>query len=343
MAQGYFTPGDTGLQVRTVIDSNFTELYERVFSGLRIEDYVSTFADLPPFADHSGEFWWVLTGTGSTILLNRKDAGLYRSDGAKWVFSSVQVEYYLTDASFRLSEDIDSTKQMQFQLDQISTGTTRTLTIPDQSGIVALTSDLTSYVKVDGTQATEVDLGGQDLSNVGSGSFGNNLNIQRNNNLGSVDFTVLNSGTGSQSRARIIAQNDLGGDAFIFSNSSGYTGVVGWTNKAIIGSGKLGGRRTAWDRAFGELPGLSGQFRRRTLGRPVPAAGQGPSLSEVRRLAEARDDLVRATLFPHGATQGVASQPRGGSVPGHGILPRGQPRQHPASGRETGGRATGDY
>jgi microcystin-dependent protein len=55
------------------------------------------------------------------------------------------------DNLFRIFDDGDSTKEVAFQVSGVSTGTTRTLTVPDASGTIALTSDLASYQPLDAT------------------------------------------------------------------------------------------------------------------------------------------------------------------------------------------------
>ena len=49
------------------------------------------------------------------------------------------------DNQFKLFDEGDPTKELAFQLSGITTGTTRTLTVPDASGIIALISDLTTH------------------------------------------------------------------------------------------------------------------------------------------------------------------------------------------------------
>jgi len=48
----------------------------------------------------------------------------------------------LTDSTTFFQDDADNTKKLQFQLSGISTGTTRTLTVPNNSGTIALVSDI---------------------------------------------------------------------------------------------------------------------------------------------------------------------------------------------------------
>jgi len=50
------------------------------------------------------------------------------------------------DNSFTLVDNIDNTKTAKFQLDQIATGQIRTMTVPNKSGTLAMTSDVTTYL-----------------------------------------------------------------------------------------------------------------------------------------------------------------------------------------------------
>lgn len=80
MAQQIINNGETGLQVRTKLNANFTDLYTGKDSVT-----VNTFADLPAPATVSGQKYWVLTSTG-VFLVNRKSKGSYYSDGAAWSY-----------------------------------------------------------------------------------------------------------------------------------------------------------------------------------------------------------------------------------------------------------------
>ena len=83
-----------------------------------------------------------------TWLLGRKPAGIYirtantgtRADD--WTYAGAFPDVF-NDANFLLYDNADSTKNLQFQLSGLTTGTTRTLTVPDASGTIALTSDIT--------------------------------------------------------------------------------------------------------------------------------------------------------------------------------------------------------
>jgi len=55
----------------------------------------------------------------------------------------------LLDTNFTIQDDGDNTKQAKFQASGISTATTRTYTLPNANGTIALTSDLSGYQPLD--------------------------------------------------------------------------------------------------------------------------------------------------------------------------------------------------
>jgi hypothetical protein len=67
------------------------------------------------------------------------------------------------DNVFEIFDNTDNTKKLAFQASGITTGTTRTLTIPNANGTIALTSDLASYVPYTGA-TTSVNLGANNLT-----------------------------------------------------------------------------------------------------------------------------------------------------------------------------------
>ena len=74
-----------------------------------------------------------------TWLLNRKPAGIYirtantGTRASDWTYAGEFPDVF-SDANFVLYDNGDSTKNLQFQLSGITTGTTRTLTIANRSG-----------------------------------------------------------------------------------------------------------------------------------------------------------------------------------------------------------------
>lgn len=134
MAQEFFLPGDSGGEVRGVIDDNFTQLFTLVENKIIIQGTETTYALLTsnqPPASHTGEYWIVTTATGSVITFNRKSSGLYRSDGATWIYTGIDMEYRLTDTNFLVADDGDNTKRMRFEVSQVTTGTTRVISPAD--------------------------------------------------------------------------------------------------------------------------------------------------------------------------------------------------------------------
>lgn len=93
----------------------------------------STQHEIPVFADTTGK---VLAGSG----LITDGAGTL-TDGA----IGTDVVINTNDGNFNFFDDSDPTKQCRFRLGEIATGTTRTITIPDASGKVALLQDGVIY------------------------------------------------------------------------------------------------------------------------------------------------------------------------------------------------------
>ena len=75
----------------------------------------------------------------------------------------------LTDSTTFFQDDADNTKKLQFQLSAIATGTTRTLTAPNNSGTIALVSDIgTATLTItpgSGISGTEVIFGANATTN----------------------------------------------------------------------------------------------------------------------------------------------------------------------------------
>ncbi len=86
----------------------------------------------------------------------------------QWVFSAVAqtlLNKSLSDSTTYIIDNLDGTKKLQFQCSGITTGTTRTLTIPDVSGTIALVSDKLSAFAA----TTSAELAGVISDETGSG------------------------------------------------------------------------------------------------------------------------------------------------------------------------------
>lgn len=110
------------------------------------------------------------------------------------------------DNVFEIYDNTDNTKKLAFEASGITTGTTRTLTIPNASGTIALTSNLASYVPYTGATGA-VNLGANNLT-VDTNTF---FVDATNNRVGigtatpNNALTVSTNGT-SQSNAGFISQ-----------------------------------------------------------------------------------------------------------------------------------------
>lgn len=109
-----------------------------------IDGEVQNFSALPetlgtPAVDSA----YLVREAEGTWLINRKPAGIYirtantgvRADD--WTYAGAFPDVF-NDANFLLYDNADSTKNLAFQLSGITTGTTRTLTVPDASGTFPL-------------------------------------------------------------------------------------------------------------------------------------------------------------------------------------------------------------
>lgn len=79
-------------------------------------------------------------------LINRKPAGIYvrtANAGAltDWTYAGTLPDVF-SDANFRVYDDGDTSREMAFSLGGITAGNVRTVTIPDKSGTMAMTSDI---------------------------------------------------------------------------------------------------------------------------------------------------------------------------------------------------------
>lgn len=123
---------------------------------------VANYSALPSASLYPGEIYLVLAPEG-LWLLNRKEAGLYKSDGSSWLRLGGWTDAF-SDANIAIYNDSDNSKIAKFTAASISTLTTRTYTLQDQDGIIALTTDipnLWSVQQIDDTSVADTVFGGQ--------------------------------------------------------------------------------------------------------------------------------------------------------------------------------------
>ena len=175
MAQQQLIGNEKASVFRGKLNDNFTELYGLTENKLIVQGFEDNYADLTtnrPAADYIDEWWGVNNAQGNVVTFNRKPSGIYKSDGTTWKYQGISLDYVLVDNNFALSDNNDNTKKVQFELSGISTSTTRTLTIPNSNGVIALLNDLHDPVTV--TDSSEIDftLTNQDITaSIKSGSI----------------------------------------------------------------------------------------------------------------------------------------------------------------------------
>lgn len=131
-------------------------------NGIQVTD-ISSSQNITNKTFQSGNSWNGNTvtvpygGTGATTL-----TGILKGNGTSAINSATaEVDYVtptgtgtLTNKTFTdnvtyFQDNTDNSKKMQFELSGLSTTTTRTLTIPNANGTIALTSDLSGYQPLD--------------------------------------------------------------------------------------------------------------------------------------------------------------------------------------------------
>ena len=103
---------------------------------------VDTFANLPDPTINDGEYWVVDQPTGTWILGTRREAGIYKAVSGVWVYRGADVPYYLLDDQFTIKDGTDNTKQLGFEVDNVTPGQRRIATWQDKDITVAGLDDL---------------------------------------------------------------------------------------------------------------------------------------------------------------------------------------------------------
>jgi hypothetical protein len=111
---------------------------------------VDNYSQLPDAVESAGDIYIVINSSG-VWFINRHEKGLYRSNGTTWIRLGDYVEMFRDD-NFEIFDNDDATRKVKFEVGGVSTGTTRTITVPNKSGTLAFTDDISSS-----TQLWELD------------------------------------------------------------------------------------------------------------------------------------------------------------------------------------------
>jgi hypothetical protein len=105
-----------------------------------IDGEVATYADLPLDGSAALNSAWLVRTASGVWPVSRKQAGIYirtatggSSRDADYTYAGTMPDVF-SDSQFLLYDNSDSTRNLQFDLGSITTGTTRTLTAPNASG-----------------------------------------------------------------------------------------------------------------------------------------------------------------------------------------------------------------
>lgn len=109
-----------------------------------IDGEVAGYTDLPLDETAALDSAWLVREASGVWPVSRKQAGIYirtatggTSRDADWTYAGTLPDVF-SDANFTVYDDADPTKAVQLSAAGITAGTTRTLTVPDASGTVAL-------------------------------------------------------------------------------------------------------------------------------------------------------------------------------------------------------------
>jgi hypothetical protein len=115
-----------------------------------IDGEVATYADLPLDGTAAINTAWLVRTASGVWPVTRKQAGIYirtatggSNRDSDYTYAGTLPDVF-SDSQFLIYDNADSTKNLAFQLSSITTGQTRTLTIPDRNGVIALEYEVRS-------------------------------------------------------------------------------------------------------------------------------------------------------------------------------------------------------
>lgn len=162
--------------------------------------YVAATANLWAY---NGSAWAVVAGGGGGGVTDGDKGDIIVSgSGSVWTIDWISI----LDSNFRLQDNADTSKVLMFQLSGLTPATTRTLTVPDASGTIALLGTnqtftgnmtFTGTFAVSAASATLGNSTGASTQNVGTGvtTSGNTKTVNLGTGGASGSTTVVNVGS----------------------------------------------------------------------------------------------------------------------------------------------------
>lgn len=186
-----------------------------------IDGEVAVFNDLPvTVGTPAVNSAYLVRGAQGVWPVSYKPGGIYARTGnagtlADWTYSGVFPDVF-SDAQFLIYDDADTSKNAQFSAASISTGTTRTYTLPNANGTLMLnTLNLSSLTDLP-TARTNLGLGSGDsptFTNLtlsrGTITTSSPVSITQTWNAGAVTFTALDVNVTNTASAAASALADF--------------------------------------------------------------------------------------------------------------------------------------
>lgn len=207
----------------------------------------------------------------SSISISPNESAIIVCDGEGWVSLFFYPVTGFADNEFRIQDNSDETKEIAFEASGITTGTTRTVTMPDKSGTLAMTDDtkgryLETVVFTAGGSFSKASYPDARLARV----------------------TVIGAGGGgggANSSATSVETAAAGGGGGGFSKEDILLSAMGASETVTIGTGGAAGSTSGTDGSAGGTTSF-GSFLQATGGNGGDGTGNNASFDDRARPAE---------------------------------------------------------
>jgi hypothetical protein len=204
-----------------------------------IDGEVATYADLPLDGTAAINSAWLVRTASGVWPVTRKQAGIYirtatggSNRDSDFTYAGTMPDVF-SDSQFVVYDDADATKNLKFQLSNISTGQTRTLTVPNSSGEISIVghTHIASDIVFGQFANNRINWGSPDPIGGSTAAAGTFTTLTANTSL------VLKDGTGNET-ATFDVQNKLSANrTYDLPDASGtiaLTSLVGASAELVI-------------------------------------------------------------------------------------------------------------